>query len=455
MPALRARLAGLASRLRFRATGGSFARRGRWALAALLTLLLGLVAALVWPLWPSDEEPQGPALRWRLQGGMAQPAPAAAATTVEPEQDPETQLRQVFAALESGQRPLALQQAQQLAEQWPHFQLAQLVYADLLNMELPRPVNTLDHPDGVALGKRVQELASEAWQRLQHPPLEALRGRVPKGIHRLTGEHRYVAVLDASQSRLYWFENRTSADGPPRLELLRHTYASVGASGMGKNREGDGKTPLGVYFIQRALPGQSLPDLFGVGALTLNYPNAIDVMRNKTGSGIWLHGTPSRQYSRAPRATDGCVVLANGEMQHLLRLPGMSMTPVLLAERLEWMTPSDAGQLPAGFERTLQNWFERRQQGEPEALASFYSARFERDELGLDHWWPRLARQYSQASRVEPLSPVSILSWHDEEAIIVATLTPPSRPAGQRAGLVRTYWRQEAGQWKIVFEGPA
>jgi len=409
-----------------------------------------VLVAFAWWHWPPNEERQGPALGWQLQGRTNLNTPAAAIGAV---QDPEVLLRQVFAALEAGQRPMALQQAQHLAEQWPHFQLAQLVYADLLNMELPKPVNALGTQDSMALGKRVQELATEAWRRLQHPPLEALRGRVPKGIHLLTPEHRYVAVLDASQSRLYWFENRSDADGHPRLELLRHTYASVGANGMGKFREGDGKTPLGVYFIQRSLPGRSLPELFGVGALTLNYPNAIDVMRNKTGSGIWLHGTPSQQYSRAPLATDGCVVLANGEMQHLLQLPGVSMTPVLLAERLEWM--AQAERAPAGFQTALQAWLERRLQGEPQALAGHYSPRFERDELGLDHWWPRLARQYSQPSRVEPLTPVSILSWHDEEAIVVVTLTPPSRPVGQRPGLVRTYWREEAGQWKIVFEGPA
>ena len=106
--------------------------------------------------------------------------PDATLTAAELLQDPESQLRQVFAALEAGQRPLALHQAQQLAEQWPHFQLAQLVYADLLNLELPRPVNALDHPDGLALGKRAQELASEAWQRLRHPPLEACADGCPK-----------------------------------------------------------------------------------------------------------------------------------------------------------------------------------------------------------------------------------------------------------------------------------
>lgn len=448
MQGWRARLNRLTRPLRPDAAGLMAGRRRRtWA----LILTLGLVAAGAWQFWPASEDPGQAPLRWKLQDLAHTTAPALAADTP---QDPEALLRQVFSALEASQRSLALQQAQRLTDQWPHFQLGQLVYADLLNMELPQPVNALG-TDRLALGKRVQELATEAWRRLQHPPLEALHGRVPKGIHLLSGEHRYVAMLDASQSRLYWFENRSPPDGPPQLELIRHTYASVGANGMGKHRQGDGKTPLGVYFIQRPLPGERLPDLFGVGALTLNYPNAIDVMRNKTGSGIWLHGTPSQQYSRAPLATDGCVVLANGEMQQLLQLPGVSMTPVLLAEQLEWIPQAEAGQLPAGFQTALQGWLDRRLQAVPEAMASYYSPRFERDELGLDHWWPRLSKQYSQASRVEPLTPVSILSWQDEEAIVVATLTPPSRPAGQRPGLVRTYWRQEAGQWKIVFEGPA
>ena len=129
--------------------------------------------------------------------------------------------------------------------------------------------------------------------------------------HSLSG---FIGVLICA-----WFANRTGSDGQLKLELIKETYVSVGINGVGKIKEGDGKTPLGVYFIQKNLPGATLPDLFGVGALTLNYPNAVDAMRNKTGSGIWLHGTPSAQYSRAPEATDGCVVLANPEMEQIGR----------------------------------------------------------------------------------------------------------------------------------------
>jgi hypothetical protein len=42
-----------------------------------------------------------------------------------------------------------------------------------------------------------------------------------------------------------------------------------------------------------------------------------DARRGKTGSGIWLHGTPPDQFVRAPKATDGCVVLANPDLERM------------------------------------------------------------------------------------------------------------------------------------------
>lgn len=423
----------------------------RWTLPPLLALATFLTA--FWLLDRPAPAPEARGLAWQLE----QPAQPPASTDLHDVADPEALLRRIFQSLESGQRALALEQAHSLVLRHPNFQLAQLVYADLLNIELPRPVDPmgLERDGSPALMRRAQELVTETLRRIQHPPLQALRGKVPKGIHLPTDEHRYVAAVDASRSRIYWFANRPGPDGTAQLELMHHSYVSVGVNGMGKFREGDGKTPLGVYFIQRQLPGAKLPDLFGVGALTLNYPNAIDVMRNKTGSGIWLHGSPSVQYSRSPLATDGCVVLPNIDMQRLLDLPGIGMTPILIARELEWVDPKSGSTLPAGFSSTLQDWLSRRGQGNAQALAGFYSPRFEREDLGLDHWWPILSREYGDARRVPALSPVSMLSWHDEEAIVVATLSAAPRGNGQRNGLVRTYWRLEGDQWKIVYEGPA
>ena len=51
--------------------------------------------------------------------------------------------------------------------------------------------------------------------------------------------------------------------------MLFDFYASIGKNGVGKFKEGDKKTPIGVYFISRFLDPDSLPDYYGDGAFPL------------------------------------------------------------------------------------------------------------------------------------------------------------------------------------------
>jgi hypothetical protein len=236
--------------------------------------------------------------------------------------------------------------------------------------------------------------------------------------------------------------------------LIKETYISVGINGVGKVKEGDGKTPIGVYFIQKNLPGATLPDLFGAGALTLNYPNAVDTMRNKTGSGIWLHGTPSAQYSRAPEATDGCVVLSNPEMENLLTLSGWRMTPVIIADKLDWIPTGQKPAAYADFKPRLDQWLSDRQGADADRLKAHYSPRFERDALDLEHWWPKLLQTATLQRKAKPLEVISVLHWRDDEETMVVTMSDPNVKDKRQAVYLRTYWQKESGQWKLVFEGP-
>ncbi len=388
---------------------------------------------------------------WRLVMDPQQPAPALP-------DSPESMVRQIYQHLGEGQRQEALAVAQHLATAYPTFQLGQLLYADLLNIGLLEPVDGPEVAQEVlpAAKKRLEELLRETTRRLYHPPLPQIQDRIPSGLlHLDPTQHPYVAFVDVSHSRLYWFANRSDAQGLPRLELLMDTYISVGSQGVGKSREGDGRTPLGVYFIKKSLSGDTLPDLFGAGALTLNYPNAVDLMRKRTGSGIWLHGTPSAQYSRAPEATDGCVVLSNPEMSRLLALGSLRLTPVLIGREIEWQQPTQADAERGPLMSRLQAWNQARLQDNDTVLRSHYSDRFQRDGLGMDHWWPKLKASVRSRTPLKPLSLVSALRWQDEEDLMVVTWQDPNRSSSQRNEYLRNYWVKDGGRWKIVFEGPA
>lgn len=392
-----------------------------------------------------------PTLQWRLAfNPLFDHSQATGAS------DPEQMVRQIYAQLGEGERAQALTTASALVERFPTFQLGQLLFADLLNISSanPVPLPFEGEENAPSLRKRLDELILESKRRLQRDSAQSLQGKIPAALAFLNPQQAYVAAVDASKSRLYWFENRSGLDGRLQLHLVKESYISVGINGVGKDKEGDGKTPLGVYFILRNLPGEGLPDLFGEGALTLNYPNAVDLMRKKTGSGIWLHGTPSAQYARAPESTDGCVVLSNPDMARLLNIPDLRMTPVIIADQLEWVNADQAGQTWNAFRPALDKWLQALNSRDPEALKIHFSARYEQDGMDLAQAWPRLAQTTLGQSQTQALELVSVLHWKDQDHTMVVTMKDPNQTHPQGSAYLRTYWQKEGDQWRLVFQGP-
>ena len=100
--------------------------------------------------------------------------------------------------------------------------------------------------------------------------------------------------------------------------LIKDFYVTIGKNGAGKYVEGDQKTPVGVYFVTDFISPEELPDLYGDGAFPIDYPNVWDQRHGRTGYGIWLHGTPSKIYSRPPEDSNGCVIVSNQDLNALL-----------------------------------------------------------------------------------------------------------------------------------------
>ena len=116
-------------------------------------------------------------------------------------------------------------------------------------------------------------------------------------------------------------------------------YVTIGKAGAGKQKEGDNRTPIGIYTISGFKSPRELTDFYGGGAFTLSYPNEWDTRQGRNGHGIWIHGSPSSTYSRTPRASEGCVVLANDDLTRLGQYIQTGKTPVIIAEQVEWVAP--------------------------------------------------------------------------------------------------------------------
>ena len=363
----------------------------------------------------------------------------------------EAKLLRIYQLIGQGQNRQALLESEQLLKIQPNFQLAQLVHGDLLS-SFVRPVNGLgDMPKSSGSTAALNELREESIMRLkalrEKPPVN----NVPSQFLALSERNKHAIAIDASRSRLYLFENTSSG-----VKLVSDYYISVGKFGVEKSLEGDQRTPLGVYYITGSLNPKSLVDFYGVGALPINYPNPLDLKRGKTGSGIWLHGTPSEQFSRAPKASDGCVVLANPDLNRILTSVKSRTTPVVIAERLNWVPKTSLDSEKSNFTQILMTWRATKVQADTAKLMAFYTQDFSNYGKNLAQY---TASQNAEASKLKgrdiALTNLSLMRWNDQNDTMVVTFDEVI--AGSTRGVTkRQYWirdSKDSKNWKIFFEG--
>ena len=362
----------------------------------------------------------------------------------------ENRLIEIYRLIGQAMPREALRKAENLVNEHPNFQLAQLVYGDLLAGRT-RPLRSLgDVPDTAArtAAPLLAELRQESELRLRALRERPAPGMVPSQFLKLSSLSKHAIAVDASRSRLYLFENT-----PAGLKLLADYYISVGKLGTEKSQEGDLRTPLGVYFVTSNLDPASLKDFYGSGALPINYPNQLDVKRGKTGGGIWLHGAPPTQFSRAPLASDGCIVLANPDLERVIKTVSIRSTPVVIAASLKWVAAQSLGPDIKSFDEVLKGWHQAKVSGDMERLANWYAPDFSSFGKTMAEWKPGLQSELKQLrGRDIQIKEVSYLRWTDNADTMVVTFGELVK--GAKTGRTkRQYWARQGSQWKIFFEG--
>ena len=96
----------------------------------------------------------------------------------------------------------------------------------------------------------------------------------------------------------------------------------IGRKGSTRNKkEGDNKTPEGIYFTKRHIPGRKLlRSKYGGVAIPLDYPNPMDRRKRKTGYGIWVHGAGDDSRIQERYATEGCIAFYNRDILDLAKV---------------------------------------------------------------------------------------------------------------------------------------
>lgn len=368
--------------------------------------------------------------------------------TARAEQSADELLGKVFEEIENNHLDLALNHVDALLRAKPNFRLAYLIKGDLL-LARGRPLKTFGNAPQ-ASNAQLNDLRAEALARLHAYRDRPSQDRVPRYLMQLRADQRYAIVVDNRRSRLYLYQNE---DGRPRF--VADYYISTGKRGGEKTREGDEKTPVGVYHVTASLPRNKLSDFYGSGAFPISYPNEWDKRHGRNGHGIWLHGTPSNTYSRAPRASNGCVVLANADLDSLANKLQIGLTPVIISEQVEWLSLDDWNTERNALNAEIERWRKDWESLDTERYLTHYSKKF---STGRDNYsdWARHKHQVNSSKNwiKLSLSDFSMFRNPGKDELVVVTFNQDYRSNNlSNAMKKRQYWAKEGGKWRIIYEG--
>ena len=133
-----------------------------------------------------------------------------------------------------------------------------------------------------------------------------LGGCATSKFKKYNGPEVTFVVVNKEARRMYLLHNDT---------VLKNYDIDLGFAPSGdKQVEGDGKTPEGLYFIDRRNPNSKFYLSLGI-----SYPNAKDVaearrLGQRPGGDIFIHGKPN-PFKRDTDWTWGCIAVTNKEME--------------------------------------------------------------------------------------------------------------------------------------------
>ena len=363
----------------------------------------------------------------------------------------EHKLAEIVEAIRRDELETAMREVDALIVQHPTFRLAHLIRGDLLRARA-QPLRTFGDVSKTAPQEAIEALRSEALARLNALREQPKQGLVPRYIIKLHAGQHTAFVVDSRRSRLYVFENVDD-----QVRLVSDYYVTIGKRGVEKTREGDQKTPLGVYHVTGTLPRSKLTDFYGSGAFPINYPNAWDRRLGRNGYGIWLHGTPSDTYSRAPRASDGCIVLANPDLESVSRQVQTGLTPIIISDEIEWTSTAELARERRSLEDALDAWRHDWESRDSARYLAHYSRRFQSGDQDYRAWAAHKQRVNAGKQWVRVgLSNTAMFRYPRERDFVVVAFDQDYRSSNMSNRMRKVqYWVREEGRWKILYEGAA
>jgi len=365
----------------------------------------------------------------------------------------ESLLIESLESISNGKLDQAIKTIDELIALAPNFKLAHLIRGDILTA-YSMSINNFGGSAIKINSIKVEEFKKEAQRRIKGY-LASIKYNLQPKFNILPDQNdKYLIYVDMDSSRLFVFENSKG-----KYSYLSDYYVSIGRNGYGKRFEGDKKTPFGTYFIQKKIQ-QELTDFYGDGAYPLNYPNEFDRVNKSTGSGIWIHGTSKSTYSRAPEASDGCIVLSNKDLVEIKNVLNTTGTPVILSNlsinNLSLRKEEDIKNDQKRLLSTIKSWKESWRNANYSEYINFYTNNAIYNNANYKKWALIKKNVFKRSKNIQiSLNNISIYEYPSNQDQLRIVLFDQDYKSNLIINKTKKkqIWKTENGEWRIIYEG--
>jgi murein L,D-transpeptidase YafK len=214
----------------------------------------------------------------------------------------------------------------------------------------------------------------------------------------------FTIALEASDFTLITVDKKnlkahlSTLPAPSETSKVLKTFSiAIGKEEGDKFRQGDNKTPEGIYFPGEVIDTQKIdPGKYGQRAIPLNFPNMMDDKEGKTGYGIWLHGAGDDNRIANRQVTEGCVAFYNKDILELSRwvLPPHSLV-VITEDKDQVNLKEDLVQVEERTKAWVQAWQNR----DLDQYIGFYKGNFTsqgKDKKAYGQYKKRIFQSYQK-----------------------------------------------------------
>jgi murein L,D-transpeptidase YafK len=276
----------------------------------------------------------------------------------------------------------------------------------------------------------------------------------PASLIDVAPRYPHAIIAELSTGKLYIYQRQEDNN----FLLLDTMETSIGKSGFGKNTEGDNKTPVGVYRIISHLTPVQLDDFYGHAAYPVNYTNAWDKLKERTGFGIWLHAEPIgfTEKTRPMLDSNGCIVLSNNDIDKINQYIDIGYTYIVMTPKIKMVAVKKIQKLRSNLHKRLNEWQAAWESLQFEPYLAFYSRQFSNLEKDWGEWVKYKIRVNKNKKFIDiGISDIGIYAYPGEEGMVWVEYFQTYRSSNyQSTGWKRQLWKLELDDvWRIIYEG--